>query len=387
LQLGKHFGQIWQMNSVAFSLLMGLIKYGVLIIIGALLCVIGVLLYIAYKNPNMQSLVFALSRMNLNEIFRAIVISEPSPSMQVCKFDASKMASWEDLADEGNATLLDLPSYYAEYHGHQPKHLARVHTLLRKASCGSFIFLAGDSSLDNKHWFFVGWKSKEEQLSDPENNSFIGDAVNGYENVLNPSKMVKDVSYWLNVLAAERLGPRKLTTIMSSVEESTIEDRFASPGGLLAQDCFIRDHISENDYLILSVGGNDVALRPTVLTALYMKLLVASPSWLIKSGYALGFGYFMCLFHTRVQELVRRICAKRKPKRVLVCMIYYLDQKSGGSWADHTLAALGYDKSPAKLQLVIRSLFERIKSIGFDVPGVQVDAFPLFKTLDGTNCR
>jgi hypothetical protein len=153
--------------------------------------------------------------------------------------------------------------------------------------------------------------------------------------------MVKDVSYWLNHLAAERFGSRKLTTLMSSVEESTVEDRFASPGGLLAQDCFIRDHITENDYLILSVGGNDVALRPTVQTALCMKLLVASPAWLVKSGYAPGFDYFMRLFHTRVQELVRRMCTKRKPKHVLVCMIYYLDQQPGGSWADHTLASLG----------------------------------------------
>eukprot|EP00964_Phaeocystis_antarctica_P075395 scaffold46517_cov50-Phaeocystis_antarctica.AAC.1 len=37
---------------------------------------------------------------------------------------------------------------------------------------------------------------------------------------------------------------------------------------MLAQDQFVRDHIEATDTLVVSVGGNDVALRPSVATAL-----------------------------------------------------------------------------------------------------------------------
>lgn len=66
-------------------------------------------------------------------------------------------------------------------------------------------------------------------------------------------------------------------------------------------------------------------------------------------------------------------------------MIYYLDQKPGGSWADDVLNNLGYDTNPGKLQLIIRTLFTQIVEKGFDIPGTIVQAFPLFKVLDGTD--
>ena len=64
---------------------------------------------------------------------------------------------------------------------------------------------------------------------------------------------------------------------------------------------------------------------------------------------------------------MRRVCAKRKPKKVLVCMLYFLDEVAGGSWADATLSRLGYDSDPATLQLVIRTLFKVISTKGFEV--------------------
>ena len=162
--------------------------------------------------------------------------------------------------------LVSTADYYSEYHGHQVSHLKRVQTLLCTAGCEEFVYLAGDSSLDNKHWLFQCHQchlTKEEQLSESINRSFVADASNGYEIVLQPPKMVKDVSYWLNYEAQRQYGARKLCTIMTSVEESTVADR---EDGLLPQDTFIRDHITENDHLIVSVGGNDVALKPTIMT-------------------------------------------------------------------------------------------------------------------------
>ena len=64
-------------------------------------------------------------------------------------------------------------------------------------------------------------------------------------------------------------------------------------------------------------------------------------------------------------------------------MLYYLDEQQGGSWADQTLQALGYDRDPSTLQLLVRTLFQAIESRGFDLPGVE--AFPLFEVLDGKN--
>ena len=109
----------------------------------------------------------------------------------------------------------------------------------------------GDSTLDNKHWIFSDqFRTKEDQLRRP--NDFTAKAVNGYEKVFAPpARMVKDVSYFLNQQAAEQVGNGQLCTIMSSVEESTISDR---SDGLLKHDAFIRDHITSDDVLIISVG-------------------------------------------------------------------------------------------------------------------------------------
>jgi hypothetical protein len=64
-------------------------------------------------------------------------------------------------------------------------------------------------------------------------------------------------------------------------------------------------------------------------------------------------------------------------------MVYYLDHVAGGSWADPTLAALGYDSCPETLQLVIRTLYRKISEKGFRVDGVDVRPFALFEVLDG----
>lgn len=303
----------------------------------------------------------------------------PSSAARTCRVPANAAAACATDVAAGFDAPVDAGAYYEEYHSHRVAHLSQVRArLASQARCRAFIYLAGDSSLDNKHWFFKGFKDKRMQMMDAK---FTAPAVNGYEHVLAPSRMVQDVSYWLNQGCSERLGAGQLCTLMTSIEESTVDDR---SDGLLAQDAFIRDHISEDDFLIVSVGGNDIALRPRLRTAVNMLLLTRSPDVLISAGYAPGFGYFVDFFHRRVQKYVCQLVAKRKPKKILVCMIYYLDEVAGGSWADHTLKALGYDANPGKLQLIIRTIFEAVKQRGFHIPGVQeVVPFPLFRVLDG----
>ena len=43
------------------------------------------------------------------------------------------------------------------------------------------------------------------------------------------------------------------------------------------------------------------------------------------------------MFGNRVENYVRRLVGKRRPRAVLVSMIYYPDQSSAGSWADGAL--------------------------------------------------
>merc|ERR1711879_823795 len=72
----------------------------------------------------------------------------------------------------------------------------------------------------------------------------------------------------------------------------------------------------------------------------------------------------------------------RKPNKVIICMIYYLDQKNTGSWADGALSCMCYDCNPGKLQSAIRTVF-KLATSRIDIPGTEVVAFPLFEVLDG----
>jgi hypothetical protein len=80
-------------------------------------------------------------------------------------------------------------AYYGTYHGHEPTHLAVVLRAMREADHPHSIWLAGDSSLDNKFWF-----------------ASTSEALNGYETVLTPPTM-KKVGF---PLGGGRAGERRL---------------------------------------------------------------------------------------------------------------------------------------------------------------------------------
>ena len=148
-------------------------------------------------------------------------------------------------------------SYYGEYFGHPVRDLEEVVQTLR-AQGKHLVWTAGDSSLDNKVWF---------------NESH--DAVNGYESILRPPIMKADVTYWLNKFMAERGSAGRaapLAAVNTAIEATSLNDRACTR--LLAQDRLIRDHIGRDDVLIVSVGGNDVALQPLLCTCASMCALV-----------------------------------------------------------------------------------------------------------------
>jgi hypothetical protein len=91
-----------------------------------------------------------------------------------------------------------------------------------------------------------------------------------------------------------------------------------------------------------------------------------------------------CRFATdRTQKYIEALTSKTKPAKILVCMIYYPDESNTPSWANASLGALGYNKNPAKIQLLIRKFFEEATS-SIKITGTEVIPIPLFHSLDGT---
>jgi hypothetical protein len=265
--------------------------------------------------------------------------------------------------------MISFKKFYYEYHGHKVIHLNQIYTHFKDIDPNrKFIFLAGDSSLDNKYWIL---KESHEQ------------AVNGYEQIIDQKQMVPDVSYHINKFLVAS-SKTEYVSINAAVEESTIDIR---KSGLLEQDQFIKEKITDNDILIVSVGGNDIALRPSLYTAWNMVLMIyLNTISMINMGPRVAFGmnYFINKFSAEVKDYIKELIGDKKPRKVIVCMIYYPDEKTTGSWADTTLGYLGYNTNPKKLQAAIQQIYAYATS-KVHIEGVSVEPFALFNVLDGTD--
>lgn len=283
-------------------------------------------------------------------------------------------------------------NYYQTYYGHDTASLSILVDYFRQRKENSeLIFLAGDSSLDNKHWF-----------------SQKSSALNGYETILDPPHSKKDICFWVNKVLIDRNLGSRMTCINCAVEESSIGTRACN--NLQLHDRFIQEHIRQNDILVVSVGGNDIALKPNVCTIFNAALLLytqnaksmkklqcgepltcddyccgcSTSCWSNMITCPCGYGYFLHLFKTRAEAYIANMISKTKPKKVLVCMIYYVDEQTTGSWADTSMQALGYNKNPENLQMLTRMVYENAtKKMRFD--GVETIAVPFFTVMDGKN--
>lgn len=256
-----------------------------------------------------------------------------------------------------------IANFYNEYHGHECNDLTTLADTLPQGR--GVVYLVGDSTFDNKFWLDLQFRP----------------ACNGYERVLKPPRSVPDVAYNMNQEIEHRgLGDR-FCCINAAVEESTLGLR--DGGNLLPQDAFVQRSLCERDVVVVSLGGNDIALRPTAWTVAAMIALIMSPSSWIKRGIAPGMGHFVRLFRDSTTRYLQTLTAERKPRCIACCMLYYLDESVGGSWADLVLRKLGYDTDPEKLQLIIREIFERATcQIALDGVDVVVPV-PMYEALDG----
>ena len=198
----------------------------------------------------------------------------------------------------------------------------------------------------------------------------------GLETVLRPPLMAPDVAYCLND-EFRRTGTA-FSCLNTSIEATCLADRASE---LLPQDEFIRDHIRAEDVLVVSVGGNDIALRPSASTALAaFKLARLTGLKSVQTGMPTGMGHMVKLFGDTVQRYIEKLVAKTKPRAVVVCMIYFpqVAKDPLGGWADTPLKGLKYNSDPERLQTIIRRIYELATS-RIRVDGVRVIPFPLYE--------
>jgi lysophospholipase L1-like esterase len=264
---------------------------------------------------------------------------------------------------------INLYQFYNKWSGHPIDDLTKfLNITLAERPDKPIVYLAGDSSLDNKYWV---------PSSGPGGDALTVEVPNIYEKVLDRPRPKPDVSFWLNHILGNRA-----TCINTAVEESMLRDRDEK---LLEQDEFIRDNIHSNDVLVVSIGANDVALKPspaTIARMLQMAWLTQFSS--LENGSAYALPYFKHLFGTKIQDYVERVTSKTKPRAVIVSMIYFPLEWAPNqqSWANAQLKALRYDSYPEKLQMAIRQMYE-IATKEIRIEGTEVLPCALYEVLDG----
>lgn len=310
-------------------------------------------------------------------LFLANCHTRPTVAARPGSESSSSQSSSESDSQEA-VRALSAKDFYSTWSGHKREHLeALKNHLARSGECDSIIYLAGDSSLDNKHWLFDD-KSKTDDKS-YERSKFCGNAISSYKGFLNPSHMIKDVNYWLGK-QLEGKG-KKVCPIMTSVEATTL-----IVNGKIRdypQDQFIRENITENDYLIVSVGGNDVIMAPTDATIAHLTALLHPLASQQKKAEA--FAYLKTIFKDRVQEYILSLTGGKKLKGILVSTSYFPDHDISG-WAKSGLTKLTYNTDNGKKTLkgLIRKIYTEATS-QIKIDGVNVVPVPLFEKMDGTD--
>lgn len=258
--------------------------------------------------------------------------------------------------------MIKSDEYFSNYHGHKIDHLTKVHkNLQEKAEKRKFIWLAGDSSLDNKYWF-----------------TDIRRACNGYEHVFDEPYIRPDVCYWLNK-HIHTLGYQNWAAINTAVEESSLNERRKK---MFEQDKFIRDNITAKDLLVVSVGGNDIAAKPKLSTLLHLgRLVFLTKKDLYRNK---SFKHLVNIFKDQTEEYINSLLVNNKPRKLIVCTMYY-PCLEGKGWADKVLKLCNYNTNPEKVHDIIKLVYSEATS-KIEIPGVKtIIPVPLYELMNHTD--
>ena len=247
--------------------------------------------------------------------------------------------------------------YYDNYYGHSLTDLETLLASYRRTWTGnSVIYLVGDSILDNKYWV-KGTKVPPPIIHVPHMKT-----------------AVPDVAYWVNH-HLEGIGA-PLMCLNCAVEETTLNEKLT---GLSPQDIFVRDHLRTTDSLVISVGGNDIALKPSYRTIAHMTSLLATPGSLLHKNPS--FGYFVNYFVTGIRKYVEKLTKYVRPQHVIVVFPYF-PSLTGTGWADTALMLMGYGQWPGRLQLIMRSIYDAVTQELIGTTGTGLTVLPLYDIFD-----
>ena len=285
---------------------------------------------------------------------------------------------WDTLARR--VDTFSSRAYFANYFGHKLPLLATtVRHLRAQRDDNRIVFFVGDSSLDAKHWLFP-------DPDDKELGPHSLPARRGYEkSLLPPVVAVPDACHWFNARSEERKS--RFVAVNTAVEASTLKDRTGG-GRSLGQDLLVRDSLREQDAIVVSVGGNDIALRPSLSTmAAVAWLALAAGDDAVRTGTAAGYGRLRQMFSHDLTAYLQMLTSKTKPSKIILCCIYY-PCESGQGWADPLLNLLGYraenEAKCRRVQQLLDTVFrDFISTIKLD--GVEIIPVALGRVLNASN--
>lgn len=241
--------------------------------------------------------------------------------------------------------------FFTNYDGHPIHHLSALLSHLCRTTRKPRIYLTGDSTLDNKFWL--------PSHTSPSPVSHLASIAHG-------SYHKRDVAHYMN------LSSNRYITVNCAVEATTLAQRRKK---LLEHDILVRDNITKDDVVVVSVGGNDIALAPSLCTILAVFTLV-------HFNLSFSMRHLSHLFGTQIEGYVQKLISVTKPRLVVVCMVYYPDQNRTPSWASFLLRCLCYSSRPEKLQRAISRVYEQVVS-KIKIPNVKLITCPLYEVLDG----
>jgi len=294
----------------------------------------------------------------------------PSTTMVTFCIGASALNTLS--SDLGQQEKVPLYHFYASPQGHRREDLQTVYDGLKAAGCKKFAWLAGDSTLDNKEQFFQ-----------PDTRY---DAVNGYQDVLLPAKMHPDVNYLLN----ERLflaqngtdAQNRICAINTARAGSTLGTRIEGGGGLYEQDEFLRDHVSEGDVVIVSVGGNDLLQAWQLLLSFFNDYNTAESISMLTPEASPKVKQFVDWFNHGTAQYLNKLREKGKPTSVIVCSPYYYTETPAFAQKNF-LMMLALSAVPApNLQAFLR-LISKFGTSQIQLDGAHVEHIAMYETING----
>lgn len=255
--------------------------------------------------------------------------------------------------------------YAEEHYGHKKEHLEALIALQKRSLNKNIIYFAGDSALDNKYWL----KNKAERQP----------AVNDLDKFFEDNKCIPDVEYWLNYYLDS--AKQNFAAVNTAVEEARIYDYKDKTSSQKAEvkmtSELIRNNITQNDYLVVNVGGNDVLLANEPRKKEEFKKLFSSN----QAEKEAAMKFFVNFIRDDTQAMISaELVSEQKPKGVVICTFYMPSWDADASSWSETVKLLD-GKEEEFLSFAQKIHTEAVSQIR--ITGTQIIPLPLYEHLTG----